>query len=131
MCCSTAGATCSVVVLQHCWSYMFSCCVTVLLVLHAQLLLQFCRCYILSCCVTALLVLLSTIDILLVRHAYHSTMSLGASVQLVFGFEYAILLTVVYNIGVKYLCHGIDLQSENPWENKAMYLLYMELVVGE
>lgn len=78
----------------------------------------------------ALLVLLSTIDILLVRHAYHSTMSLGASVQLVFGFEYAILLTVVYNIGVKYVCHGIDLHSENPWENKAMYLLYMELFVG-
>jgi E3 ubiquitin-protein ligase synoviolin len=77
------------------------------------------------------LALLSTIDILLVRHAYYSTMSMGASVQLVFGFEYAILLTVAYNIGVKYICHGIDLHRENPWENKAMYLLYTELFVGE
>ena len=80
---------------------------------------------------SALLILLSTIDILLVRYAYHSTMSVGASVQLVFGFEYAILLTVAYNIGVKYVCHGIDLQSENPWENKSMYLLYTELFVGK
>ncbi|XP_018024576.1 E3 ubiquitin-protein ligase synoviolin A isoform X2 [Hyalella azteca] len=80
--------------------------------------------------IASLLALLSTIDILLVRHAYYSTMSMGASVQLVFGFEYAILLTVAYNIGVKYICHGIDLHRENPWENKAMYLLYTELFVG-
>ncbi|KAF2349883.1 Zinc finger RING-type [Trinorchestia longiramus] len=80
--------------------------------------------------IASLLVLLSTIDILLVRHAYYSTMTMGATVQLVFGFEYAILLTVAYNIGVKYICHGIDLHRENPWENKAMYLLYTELFVG-
>jgi len=58
-------------------------------------------------------------------------MTLGASVQLVFGFEYAILLTVAYSIGIKYICHGIDLRNENPWENKAMYLLYTELFVGK
>lgn len=67
----------------------------------------------------------------LVNHAYHSTITRGASVQLVFGFEYAILLTVAINIAVKYICHTVDLQSENPWENKAMYLLYTELVIGE
>ena len=46
-------------------------------------------------------------------------------------FQYAILLTAVVHIFVKYVLHGIDLQSENPWENKAVYLLYAELVLGE
>lgn len=31
---------------------------------------------------------------------------------------------------MKYVLHAIDLQSENPWENKAVYLLYGELVLG-
>lgn len=78
-----------------------------------------------------MLLLLSLLDLVLVNHAYHSTITRGASVQLVFGFEYAILLTVALNIGVKYVCHTVDLQSENPWENKAMYLLYTELCMGE
>lgn len=80
--------------------------------------------------VTSLLLLLSLLDLVLVSHAYHSTITRGASVQLVFGFEYAILLTVALNIAVKYVCHTVDLQSENPWENKAMYLLYTELCMG-
>ena len=48
-----------------------------------------------------------------------------------FLFQYAILLTVVLHIFVKYILHRIDLQSENPWDNKAVYLLYTELVLGE
>jgi hypothetical protein len=32
---------------------------------------------------------------------------------------------------MKYVLHSIDLQSENPWENKAVYLLYSELVLGK
>ena len=50
--------------------------------------------------------------------------------QLVFGFEYAILLTIVGNTVVKYVLHSIDLNAENPWDNKAVFMLYTELVVG-
>ena len=32
---------------------------------------------------------------------------------------------------MKYTLHVIDLQSENPWDNKAVYLLYTELITGE
>lgn len=32
---------------------------------------------------------------------------------------------------MKYTLHVIDLQSENPWDNKAVYLLYTELIMGE
>eukprot|EP00058_Branchiostoma_floridae_P024686 XP_002610176.1 hypothetical protein BRAFLDRAFT_121543 [Branchiostoma floridae] len=43
---------------------------------------------------------------------------------------YAILLTMVITTFVKYILHTIDLQSENPWDNKAVYLLYTELTMG-
>ncbi|XP_023212733.1 E3 ubiquitin-protein ligase synoviolin-like, partial [Centruroides sculpturatus] len=45
-------------------------------------------------------------------------------------FQYAILFSIVINIFIKYILHSIDLQSENPWENKAVYLLYCELLMG-
>ena len=46
-------------------------------------------------------------------------------------FQYAILLTIVVAVFMKYILHTIDLQSVNPWENKAVYILYSELVMGE
>ncbi|KAG8329795.1 E3 ubiquitin-protein ligase synoviolin [Homalodisca vitripennis] len=78
----------------------------------------------------ALLILLAALDLDLLAHAYQSTISKGASVQLVFGFEYAILLTIIANIAIKYTLHTIALHSDNPWENKAVFLLYTELIMG-
>ncbi|XP_015511616.1 E3 ubiquitin-protein ligase synoviolin B isoform X1 [Neodiprion lecontei] len=80
--------------------------------------------------VLSLLTLLFTINGTMIEYAYMSTLTKGASVQLVFGFEYAILLTVVLNITIKYVLHTVDLQSENPWDNKAVFLLYTELIIG-
>ncbi|KAF5299561.1 hypothetical protein FQR65_LT09366 [Abscondita terminalis] len=80
--------------------------------------------------VLLLLLVLGTLDFHFVQHAYLSTMTNGASVQLVFGFEYAILLTMVANVTIKYVLHTIDLSSEAPWEDKAVFLLYTELVMG-
>lgn len=73
---------------------------------------------------------LASLDLFFIQHAYTSTLTKGASVQLVFGFEYAILLTIVINAIVKYVLHSIDLHSENPWENKAVFMLYTELFIG-
>uniref|UniRef100_A0A3Q3QPV9 RING-type E3 ubiquitin transferase n=1 Tax=Monopterus albus TaxID=43700 RepID=A0A3Q3QPV9_MONAL len=78
----------------------------------------------------ALMGLLAVLDFLFVNHACHSIITRGASVQLVFGFEYAILLTMVLTTFIKYVLHTIDLQSENPWDNKAVYMLYTELFTG-
>ncbi|XP_051274936.1 E3 ubiquitin-protein ligase synoviolin [Dicentrarchus labrax] len=80
--------------------------------------------------VLSLMGLLGILDFLFVNHACYSIITRGASVQLVFGFEYAILLTMVLTTFVKYLLHTIDLQSENPWDNKAGYMLYTELFTG-
>ncbi|MGH0185105.1 UNVERIFIED_CONTAM: hypothetical protein FKN15_016802 [Acipenser sinensis] len=74
--------------------------------------------------------LLATLDFVFVTHACHSIMTRGASVQLVFGFEYAILMTMVLTTFIKYFLHTLDLQNDNPWENKAVYMLYTELFTG-
>ncbi|KAF6334427.1 synoviolin 1 [Rhinolophus ferrumequinum] len=44
--------------------------------------------------------------------------------------SYAILMTMVLTIFIKYILHSVDLQSENPWDNKAVYMLYTELFTG-
>jgi len=74
--------------------------------------------------------LLSVLDLYFISHAYHNTLIKGPSVQLVFGFEYAVLLTAIAHVFVKYVLHAVDLSRDNPWENKAVYLLYTELILG-
>ncbi|XP_071588720.1 E3 ubiquitin-protein ligase synoviolin isoform X1 [Heliangelus exortis] len=80
--------------------------------------------------IISLMFLLGILDFLFISHAYHSILTRGASVQLVFGFEYAILMTMVLTIFIKYILHSIDLQNENPWDSKAVYMLYTELFTG-
>ncbi|XP_018670411.3 E3 ubiquitin-protein ligase synoviolin-like [Ciona intestinalis] len=80
--------------------------------------------------VLSLLAILLACDLIFVNMSYKSTMEKGASVQLVFGFEYAVLATVVFTVFLKYILHSIDLMSDNPWENKAVYMLHIELVTG-
>lgn len=80
--------------------------------------------------VAGLLSVLGILDYMLILYAYQSTLAKGATVQLVFGFEYAILITMVANTMIKYVLHAAELRSESPWENKAVFLLYTELVVG-
>ncbi|XP_053576094.1 E3 ubiquitin-protein ligase synoviolin [Bombina bombina] len=80
--------------------------------------------------ILALMLLLGVLDMLFVSHAYHSLVTRGASVQLVFGFEYAILMTMILTVFIKYILHSVDLQNENPWDNKAVYMLYTELLTG-
>ncbi|KAM8939229.1 E3 ubiquitin-protein ligase synoviolin [Pelodytes ibericus] len=80
--------------------------------------------------ILALMLLLGVLDVFFVSHAYNSLVTRGASVQLVFGFEYAILMTMILTVFIKYVLHSVDLQSENPWDNKAVYMLYTELLTG-
>lgn len=47
-----------------------------------------------------------------------------------FGFEYAILLSSVLYILIKYVLHSIDSRAETQWENKAVLLLYTELMMS-
>lgn len=80
--------------------------------------------------VAGLLACLGIFDYELISYAYQSTITKGATVQLVFGFEYAILMTMVLNTAIKYMFHAVELRSDTPWENKAVFLLYTELIIG-
>lgn len=59
--------------------------------------------------ILGLMVLLMLLDINFVNIAYTHTLTKGASVQLVFGFEYAILFVNILSTLTKYLLHTIDL----------------------
>lgn len=80
--------------------------------------------------IVGLLALLLILDMNFVYTAYSHTLVKGASVQLVFGFEYAILFVTVISTFFKYCLHTIDLQNENPWENKGIFMLYGDLILG-
>lgn len=51
--------------------------------------------------ILSLLMLLAHADFYFIHHAYHVTTSKGPSVQLVFGFEYSILIIMIANILIK------------------------------
>ncbi|XP_063387411.1 E3 ubiquitin-protein ligase synoviolin [Cydia fagiglandana] len=80
--------------------------------------------------ILTLLMLLAQADLYFINHAYQVTISKGPSVQLVFGFEYSILIIMIANILIKYCLHAIDSRWEAPWENKAAVLLYTDLAIN-
>ncbi|CAD5230162.1 unnamed protein product [Bursaphelenchus xylophilus] len=79
--------------------------------------------------IMGIVAVLAAVDSYFISNAYFTTIMRGASVQIVFGFEYAILLTMIFHIAMKYLLHMHDLRSAHPWEAKAVYMLYTELVI--
>lgn len=80
--------------------------------------------------IASLIGVLGIVDYWMTMHAYNSTVARGPTVQLVFGFEYAILLTAVASIGIRYALYAVETRADQTWENKAVFLLYTELVIG-
>ncbi|KAI6199323.1 RING-type E3 ubiquitin transferase [Aphelenchoides besseyi] len=79
--------------------------------------------------IMGILSLLAAVDSYSISNAYFVTLQRGASVQIVFGFEYAVLLTSIIHIAMKYILHINDIRSAHPWEAKAVYMLYTELII--
>lgn len=40
------------------------------------------------------------------------------------------MLTEAMKTLMKYILHTIDLRNENPWENKPIYIRYVDIVLG-
>jgi E3 ubiquitin-protein ligase synoviolin len=78
----------------------------------------------------SILFLLAAIDLLYIRYSWSTLRTRGASVQIVFGLEYTIMLLVGVNTFLHYILHSIDLRSEDPWENKTIYMRYVDIGVG-
>jgi len=79
---------------------------------------------------SVLLTILTLSDVYFVHDAYTTTVAKGPSVQLVFGFEYALLITLVANAAFKYILHAVDIYSDTFWESKAVLMLYLEFFIG-
>ncbi|OXB51563.1 UNVERIFIED_CONTAM: hypothetical protein H355_011312, partial [Colinus virginianus] len=41
---------------------------------------------------------------------------------------YAVLLTMVLSVAMKYALHCVDLHTDTPWDSKAVCMLYTELI---
>lgn len=48
-----------------------------------------------------------------------------------FRIQYLILIANVWTLSAKYLINCIDMHSEAPWEEKSIYVFYVELAAGE
>lgn len=83
--------------------------------------------------------ILWTIDLLMLDFAVESVLNHGVSGIILFGSEYAILLATLLNSIMKYCIMAYDLRRARSrggedapvWENKSMYMFYIELVTGE
>jgi E3 ubiquitin-protein ligase synoviolin len=83
--------------------------------------------------------ILLTIDALMLDFAIESVLTHGVSGIVLFGSEYAILLASLLNSILKYYVMLYDIRRARSrggedapvWENKSMYMFYIELVTGE
>ncbi|CAF1130510.1 unnamed protein product [Adineta steineri] len=80
--------------------------------------------------VISLSTVLFLLDYFFILSAYSHTIARGASVQIVFGFEYAILLVSVISTAIKYILHTIEMRTGEQWENKGVFMLYSDLILG-
>ncbi len=99
----------------------------------------------------SLFTFLLLIDYLFVKHSWSNLNSRGFSVDIVFGlevstvmsfppqsrctnssplFQYAIMFLSALSSAMHYILHTIDRQSEDPWENKTIYIRIVDIVLG-
>ena len=68
------------------------------------------------------------IDTLLIVFATESILMDGPSVMIMFASEYMIMLATLLGTTLKYGVNVHDLRSEVPWENRSVYIFYIELM---
>ncbi|CAG8625954.1 11462_t:CDS:10 [Ambispora leptoticha] len=76
----------------------------------------------------ALMEILCAVDFILVFYAVDVTMKKGPNMMIMFAFEYAILAATIISTFCKYILNIIELRREEPWQNKSLYVFYLELV---
>lgn len=79
---------------------------------------------------TFLLLILSALDMTLIHVAIDSVLSNGPLFYIVFGFEYGILLVVLFSFTLKYMIHCLEIFLAVSWEEKSVFLLYTQLIFG-
>eukprot|EP00041_Stephanoeca_diplocostata_P020314 m.452383 g.452383 ORF g.452383 m.452383 type:complete len:701 (+) comp21540_c0_seq1:124-2226(+) len=73
--------------------------------------------------------ILAATDAFLVYSTGTLILEQGPSMALLFGFEYMVLLAVIIATFFKYILQCIDLQAENGWDGKAIFVFYADLAL--
>ena len=66
-------------------------------------------------------------DVFFLVYTFHSLLQNGASVLLLFCFEFAILSIFIAKLCVRFSLNVIERRSAEPWDDKTMYMFYLEL----
>ncbi|RUP06386.1 hypothetical protein BC936DRAFT_140314 [Jimgerdemannia flammicorona] len=76
----------------------------------------------------SLMGILCAVDCTLTHQAATVTIQRGPNMMIMFGFEYAILASSIISTFGKYILNVVDMRSDEPWENKSIYVFYLELL---
>lgn len=93
---------------------------------------------------TALLALLWVADVMFLVFSIESILTEGPTVMIMFASEvrslrageagltrqYMILVATIWSISMKYGINVVDLRAEEVWEEKSMFVFYVDLVTG-
>ncbi|KAJ2410070.1 E3 ubiquitin-protein ligase hrd1 [Coemansia sp. RSA 2526] len=78
--------------------------------------------------VAALSLLLATVDCLMLAYAVSNTRQYGATMMIVFGFEYALLLVRFVATGARFVLNAIEITRDSEWDDKMTYVFYVDLL---
>lgn len=85
----------------------------------------------------SIITILSSLDLLLVLYSLDSILSNGVSGKVLFTSEFMILLASIWGTMARYFVSCMDLRRARgredapTWEEKSMYMFYIDLAVGE
>lgn len=77
---------------------------------------------------TSIIVLLFSVDIWLVIHCLGKVFAHGPNVMVMFAFEFTILASTILSVAGKYVLNLIEARQPETWDNKSVYIFYMELL---
>ncbi|KTW32472.1 uncharacterized protein T551_00562 [Pneumocystis jirovecii RU7] len=66
-------------------------------------------------------------DIIMTRFSIYTILNQKPNMMLMFAFEFAILTSTIIGAAIKYTFNLIDSYHNDNWENKGLYVLYLEL----
>ncbi|KAJ2825961.1 E3 ubiquitin-protein ligase hrd1 [Coemansia erecta] len=78
--------------------------------------------------VAALSLLLAAVDFLMLAYAINNTRQYGATMMIVFGFEYALLLVHFMATGARFVLNTIEITRDGEWDDKMTYVFYVDLL---
>eukprot|EP01116_Phalansterium_solitarium_P013972 TRINITY_DN31449_c0_g1_i3.p1 TRINITY_DN31449_c0_g1~~TRINITY_DN31449_c0_g1_i3.p1 ORF type:complete len:319 (+),score=60.53 TRINITY_DN31449_c0_g1_i3:96-1052(+) len=80
--------------------------------------------------IVVLMLIMLCVDVTMAYYAFNAYLEApGPSMQILYGFEYLLLLSSIVGTIAKYVLNLIDLRLEGRWDNKGAYVLYLEFVV--